>query len=77
VPFFWIPGYDKTRSFLKSVDLAEYEFTEWEIIKLLLSKNIVGLAQSYDFKELENLQTESVGHINYIQDIITEFGHDI
>jgi polysaccharide pyruvyl transferase WcaK-like protein len=68
--FLWIPGLDKTRSFLKSVKLVNFELTLNSALKLILSKKIKKIINSYPFDEIEIQKEKARGHLDFLTSIV-------
>jgi polysaccharide pyruvyl transferase WcaK-like protein len=73
IPFLWIPGYDKTREFLKSVGLSQFEFTRSKLISMLITKQIKRAVRNYPFDEINRQKAESGGHIKYLKELIESY----
>lgn len=69
-PFLWVPGFDKTRSFLKSVKLENYEYELNAILDLILSKKIKNIIDNYSFDEIKKQKEMARGHLNFLTDIV-------
>jgi len=69
-PFIWMKGSDKTRSFLKTVGLDQYEYSKKEVMWLILAKSIIPLVRNYSLAEFERQKPVTAGHLNYLEQAI-------
>ncbi len=73
-PFFWIPGYDKTRAFLNSVDQSDSEYDPNKIFRPLSFLKTIKKIKNTNFIEIEKQKKEARGHLKYLTNLVNK--HD-